>query len=83
MKEKDIMNDYLSMINSSLTTYASMISQTDDPQLRKQLQQMRDADENRQYKIYECAKQKGYYKPADSASQTEINKVRSELTTQG
>ena len=50
MQEKDIMNDYLSMINSSLTGYANMIAQTDNQQLRQTLQQMRDSDEARQYK---------------------------------
>ena len=82
MKEKDIMNDYLSMINSSLSTYANMIAQTNDPNLRQQLQQMRNQDEARQYKIYEMAKQKGYYKPAQPATQSEIDTVKSELTSQ-
>ncbi|KAJ53333.1 spore coat protein CotF [Clostridium tetanomorphum] len=82
MNEKDIMNDYLTMINSSLSTYANIIAQTDNQSLRQQLQQMRNQDETRQYKIYEIAKQKGYYKPAQSATETEINTVKSELTTQ-
>lgn len=80
MQEKDIMNDYLSMINSSLTGYASMITQTDNQQLRQTLQQMRDSDEARQYKIYQTAKEKGYYKPAQPAKQEEISTVKSELT---
>lgn len=80
MQEKDIMNDYLSMINGSLAGYASMITQTDNQQLRQTLQQMRDSDEARQYKIYQAAKEKGYYKPAQSAKQDEINTVKSELT---
>ncbi|WP_454051914.1 spore coat protein [Clostridium sp. Marseille-Q7071] len=80
MQEKDIMNDYLSMINSSLTGYANMIAQTDNQQLRQTLQQMRDSDEARQYKIYQAAKEKGYYKPAQAAKQDEISTVKSELT---
>ncbi|RXM70842.1 spore coat protein [Clostridium tetani] len=82
MSEKDIMNDYLTMINGSLSTYANMIAQTDNQGLRQQLQQMRNQDETRQYKIYETAKQKGYYKPAQPANQTEIDTVKSELTNQ-
>lgn len=82
MNEKDIMNDYLTMINGSLSTYANMIAQTDNQSLRQQLQQMRNQDETRQYKIYEIAKQKGYYKPAQPANQTEIDTVKSELTSQ-
>ena len=80
MTEKDIMNDYLSMINGSLSGYASTIAQTDNPQLRQTFQQMRDNDEQRQYKIYQAAKQKGYYKPACAAPQNEINTVKSELS---
>ncbi len=80
MTEKDIMNDYLSMINGSLSGYASTIAQTDNPQLRQTFQQMRDNDEQRQYKIYQVAKQKGYYKPASPAPQNEISTVKSELS---
>ena len=80
MKEKDIMNDYLSMINSSLTEYASIIAQTDNQQLRQTIQQMRNKDEVRQYTIYEKAKQKGYYKPAQPASQADIDTIKSEVT---
>ncbi|NLI89826.1 MAG: spore coat protein [Epulopiscium sp.] len=80
MTEKDIMNDYLSMINGSLSGYATTIAQTDNPQLRQFFQQMRDEDEQRQYKIYQVAKQKGYYKPAAPAPQDEISSVKSELS---
>lgn len=80
MNEKDMINDYLSMINGSLAGYASTIAQTDNPQLRQTLQQMRDNDEQRQYKIYQAAKQKGYYKPACPAEPNEISSLKSELS---
>lgn len=80
MKEKDIMNDYLSMINSSLSGYGSIISQTDNNELRQTIQQMRNQDELRQYKLYKTAKDKGYYKPAQQATQDEVNTVKSEFT---
>nr|WP_096202846.1 spore coat protein [Bacillus sp. FJAT-45350] len=82
MTEKDMMNDYLSMINGSLSTYASVIAQTENAQLRQTFQQLRNQDEARQYKIYQAAAQKGYYKPAAQAPQTEIQQVRSELSGQ-
>ncbi|WP_050607227.1 spore coat protein [Clostridium niameyense] len=82
MKEKDIMNDYLTMINGSLSTYANMITQTNNQKLRQQLQQMRDQDEARQYRIYEIAKEKGYYKPANPVNESEINKLKLELSNQ-
>ncbi|MDQ0149090.1 spore coat protein [Eubacterium multiforme] len=80
MNEKDMINDYLSMINSSLTGYASIIAQTDNKQLRETVQQMRNKDEMRQYAVYTVAKDKGYYKPAQPANETEISTVKSELT---
>jgi spore coat protein CotF len=80
MNEKDIMNDYLSMMKGSLTGYAAIISETDNPQLRQTFQQMRDMDEQRQYKIYQTAKQKGYYQPAQPASVNEINLIKDQLT---
>ncbi len=80
MNEKDIMNDYLSMIKGSLTGYAAIISETDNPQLRQTFQQMRDMDEQRQFKIYQTAKQKGYYQPAQPASDSEITTIKNQLS---
>ncbi len=79
MNEKDIVNDYLTMIKGSLTGYASVISETDNTQLRQTFQKMRDQDEQRQLKIYQAAKQKGYYKPSNPANSNEISAVRSEF----
>lgn len=80
MKEKDIVNDYLSTLKASLTGYANIIAETNNSELRQTFQLMRDQDETRQYKIYTIAKQKGYYKPAQQATQTEINTLKSELS---
>ena len=62
MQEKDMVNDVLSMVNSSLTGYASAISQSSNQQLRQTLQQIRDSDENFQMQLAQIAQQKGYYK---------------------
>ena len=35
IQDKEMVNDILSMINGSLTTYANVISQTSNPQLRQ------------------------------------------------
>lgn len=80
MNEKDIINDYLSGLKSGLTGYANAISETENPQLRQTLQQMRDQDEQRQYKIYQAAKQKGYYQPAQPAQPMEIATVANQLS---
>lgn len=81
MNEKDMLNDYLSTLNSSLSTYANMIAQTNNQELRQTLQGMRNQDEMRQYKVYSIAKEKGYYKPAQPATQSEICTVKTELTS--
>lgn len=80
MNEKDIMNDYLSALKGSLTGYAAIISETDNPQLRQTFQDMRNMDEQRQYNVYQTAKQKGYYQPAQPASENEIMKVKNQVS---
>ncbi|MDI9513579.1 MAG: spore coat protein [Clostridiaceae bacterium] len=79
MTEKDMVNDYLSSLKSSLTGYASAISESSNPELRKTFQQMRDADEQRQQKLAQFAIQKGYYQPAAQAQQSQIQQVYSQL----
>ena len=77
MQEKDMVNDVLSMVNSSLTGYASVISQCSDQNLRQTLQQIRNADEQFQYNLYQTAEQKGFYQPAQQASSEEIQQIKS------
>lgn len=81
MREKDMVNDVLSMINSSLTTYASAIAESENPQLRQTLQQMRNSDEQFQLQLSQAAMQKGYYQPAQKASPQDIQQVRSQLSS--
>ena len=79
MNDKDMLNDYLAMIKGSLATYANVIAETSDSQLRSTFQQMRNQDEQRQYQIAQAALQKGYYKPAAPATPNDIQQVKSEL----
>jgi spore coat protein CotF len=79
MQEKDMVNDVLSMVNSSLTGYANVIAQCGNQQLRQTLQQMRDGDEQFQYQLYQVAQQKGYYQPAQQASSQDVQQIRSQL----
>jgi len=79
MQEKDMVNDVLSMINSSLTTYASAIAEAENQQLRQTLRQMRDGDEQFQFQLSQTAIQKGYYQPAQMASQNDIQQVKAQL----
>lgn len=80
MQEKDMVNDILSMLNSSLTGYANVIAQCSDQNLRQTLQQIRNSDEQFQYQLYRVAEQKGYYRPAEQATPQEIQEIKSIFT---
>ena len=79
IQDKEMVNDTLSMVNSSLTGYASAISQTSNQQLRQALQQIRNSDEQFQYQLYQLAEQKGFYKPAAQADTQDMQQVKSQL----
>jgi len=79
MREKDMVNDVLSMVNSSLTGYANVISQTSNQQLRQAIQEIRDHDEKFQFDLYKLAEQKGFYQPAQQADPKDIQQIRSQL----
>jgi len=79
MQEKDMVNDVLSMLNSSITGYANIIVQSSNPEFRQTIQQIGNSDETFQYDLYKVAEQKGYYKPAIPADQSDILQVRSQV----
>ncbi|MCL2501091.1 MAG: spore coat protein [Defluviitaleaceae bacterium] len=83
MNEKDIVLDVLSGVKSSITGYATFISETANPQLRQTFQQMRDGDEKFQYDLYKIASQKGYYVCSPDANQSDLNNIRASLTAGG
>ncbi len=80
MKEKDMVNDALSMLNSSITGYANVITQASNQQLRQMISQIRNNCETSQYELYKMAEQKGYYQPASQANQQEVQKVKSNFS---
>lgn len=79
MQDKEMVNDILSQINSSLTGYANVISQASNQQFRQAIQQIRDNCETFQYDLYKVAEQKGFYKPAQQAEQNDIMQVKSQF----
>lgn len=81
MTDKEMVNDILSMVNSSLTTYSMSISQSANQQLRQTLQQIRNSDEQFQYQLFQIAEQRGFYKPASDASSQDIQVVKSQLSS--
>ena len=82
MQDKEMVNDILSQLNSSLTGYANVISQASNQQLRQAIQQIRNNCETSQYDLYKLAEQKGYYKPAQQADQNDIMQVKSQFMQQ-
>jgi len=79
MQEKEMVNDTLAMINASLTKYAGVITEASNSQFRQTIQQIRNADEQFQFQLYQMAEQKGYYKPATQAAQSDIQSVKSQV----
>ena len=79
MNEKVMVNDILSGVKSSLTTYQNAISESENTELRQTLQQIRNNDESFQYELFKVAQAKGYCKPANKATITEIDEVKTNL----
>ena len=79
MDEKTMVNDVLDGVKASLTTYQGVISEAENMQLRQTIQQIRNSDESFQYELFKIAQNKGYYNPAQPATITEIQTVKTEL----
>lgn len=79
MNEKTMVNDILGNVKSDLTAYQTAISESENIQLRQTFQQIRNNDESFQYELFKVASNKGYYKPAQKASTTEVQTVKTEL----
>ena len=75
-----MVNDILSGVKSNLTAYQTAISESENMQLRQTFQQIRNNDESFQYELFKTAEAKGYYKPAQPATVTEIQTVKDELS---
>ena len=79
MDEKVMVNDILSGVKSDLTAYQTAISESENMQLRQTFQQIINNDESFKYELFKIAQTKGYYQPAQKATVTEINTVKTEL----
>ena len=79
MDEKTMVNDILSGVKSDLTAYQTAISEAENMNLRQAFQQIRNSDESFQYELFKIAQTKGNYKPAQKATVTEIETVKTEL----
>ena len=79
MDEKTMVNDVLDGTKAELTTYQGVISEAENTELRQTIQQIRNNCESFQYELFKIAQTKGYYKPAQKATTTEISTVKTEL----
>ena len=80
MDEKTMVSDTLAGINGELTRYAGMIAQSENPQLKQTLKQIRNQCETSQEELYQIARSKQYYVPAAQATREEIEHVKSILS---
>ena len=80
LDEKTMVSDALAGVNGELVRYGEMISQTENQELKQCLKHIRNQCEMSQEKLYQVAREKSYYVPAQKASQQEINHVKSVLT---
>lgn len=77
MDEKTMVSDALVGINGELKSYAEYITQSENPQLKQTLKQMRNKAETAQEQLFQIAREKSYYVPASKATQEEIAHVKS------
>ena len=82
LNEKTMVADALAGVNGELTRYAGMIAQSENKELKQTLKQFRTACEQSQEELYQIAREKSYYVPAEKATAEEVAHVRS-LFTQG
>ena len=81
MQEKIMVSDTLASINGELVRFGEMIPQTENKELKSTLKQMRTTCEQSQEQLYEIAREKSYYVPAQKASQEEVDHVKGLFTS--
>lgn len=79
-QEKTMVNDALASMNGELVRYGEMIPQTENKELKQTLKQFRNACELSQEELYQIAREKSYYVPANHAGQEDIQHVKSLFT---
>ena len=82
LNEKTMVADTLAGINGELVRFGEMIPQTENKELKQTLKQFRNACEQSQEELYQIAREKAYYVPAQKATEEEVAHVKG-LFTQG
>lgn len=73
--------DTLTGINGELIRYAEMIPQTENKELKSVLKQFRSTCEQSQEELYQIAREKSYYVPAQKATEDEVAHVKGLFTS--
>ena len=81
MQEKTMVSDTLASSNGELVRFGEMIPQTENKELKSALKQIRAACEQSQEQLYQIARDKSYYVPAQKATQEEIDHVKGLFTS--
>lgn len=81
MQEKYMVTDSLESINAELGKFGDMIPQTDNKQLKQTLKEFRNKCEMSQEELYQIARSKNYYIPAQKVTEEEVAKVKSIFTS--
>ena len=81
MQEKTMVSDTLASINGELVRFGEMIPHTENKELKSALKQIRAACEQSQEQLYQIARDKSYYVPAQKATQEEIDHVKGLFTS--
>lgn len=76
-----MVTDTLTGINGELVRYAEMIPQTENKELKQTLKQFRMACEQSQEELYQIARDKSYYVPAQQATKEEVEHVKGLFTS--
>ena len=71
--------DYASLRKQILNKYQNVITETENIQIRQEIQQIRNNNESFQYELLKAAKAKNYYNTANKATQQEIKNVKDEM----
>ena len=82
MNEKTMVADALTGLNGELLRFAEMNPQTEHKEFKTTLKQFRTACEQCQEELYQIARSKSYYVPADAATKEDIAHVKSLFAAQ-
>ncbi len=80
MEEKVMVNDVLESSKACLKDLENAITEIENLELRQTMQNIRNSLESFQYELFKLAESKGYYIPAENATQEQIGKIKTDVT---